>query len=86
MSINISDLKVGDVIVYQAYDNFNSQQMEPVLLERIISVNKKYIRTTTIKVLNIHWQSYLYEQTTYDYFNFKSYCRLITDLEKIKYL
>lgn len=79
MRINISDLKVGDFLIY-------SEDNIPLLIEKIINISIAYISVETTKIIGNKYHKLLGERFIIDKSNYKEYYRPMTPLEKIKYL
>lgn len=71
--------QVGDIIISNDVTGCE-------LIEKIISIDDKYINVLTLKASTPAGQEHCGHITDFDLDTFETYCRPLTDLEKVKYL
>lgn len=71
--------QVGDIII-------SNDVMGCELIEKIISIDDRYIHVLTLKASTTTGQEYCGSINDFDLNAFETYCRPLTNLEKLKYL
>lgn len=71
--------QVGDIII-------SNDVIGCKLIEKIINIDDKYITVLTLKASTTTGQEYCGSINDFDLDEFETYCRPLTDLEKVKYL